>query len=64
MSKKSLAIKLKDFSQALAQLDEAINQPESNPLAIDGTIQRFEFCFELAWKSTQAKLMLEGIQVA
>ena len=39
------------LSQALDRFDEALAVPLSNPLAIDGTIQRFEFSFELSWKA-------------
>ena len=35
--------------KALDRFDKALAVPLSNPLAIDGTIQRFEFCFELTW---------------
>ena len=30
---------------------------------LDATIQRFEFCFELAWKLMKAVLEYEGIEV-
>lgn len=39
------------LTQALTRFDEALAIPVSNPLAIDGTIQRFEFSFGLAWKT-------------
>jgi nucleotidyltransferase substrate binding protein (TIGR01987 family) len=39
------------LNQALDRFDEALAIPMTNPLAIDGTIQRFEFCFELSWKA-------------
>jgi nucleotidyltransferase substrate binding protein (TIGR01987 family) len=39
-------------------------EDQSNPLAIDGSIQRFEFCFELGWKLIKKMLMdVEGIEV-
>lgn len=34
--------------------------PESAPLAIDGTIRRFEFVFELCWKAMKALLELNS----
>jgi nucleotidyltransferase substrate binding protein (TIGR01987 family) len=50
------------FSKALLRFAEALAEDESNPLAIDGSIQRFEFCFELGWKLLKKMLMdIEGI---
>ena len=40
---------LNDLNKALLRLDEALKQPE-NDFVRDAAIQRFEFCFELAWK--------------
>jgi nucleotidyltransferase substrate binding protein (TIGR01987 family) len=42
------------LNQALDRFDEALAIPLTNPLAIDGTIQRFEFSFELAWKAIKS----------
>ena len=51
------------FSDALQRFDEALAQDLSNPLAIDGSIQRFEFCVELVWKLVKKMLMdIEGIE--
>ncbi|MBL7004092.1 MAG: nucleotidyltransferase substrate binding protein [Gammaproteobacteria bacterium] len=51
------------FSNALQRFDEALAQDLSNPLAIDGSIQRFEFCFELGWKLVKKMLMdIEGLE--
>lgn len=41
------------FSQALERLEEALDQSEWKDLEKDGVIQRFEFTFELAWKTLQ-----------
>ncbi len=43
---------LADFEQAVLRLADALAQPEDEFLR-DASIQRFEFCFELAWKSVQ-----------
>jgi len=48
--------RLDDLDRALDRLDEALAVPETAPLAIDGTIQRFEFVFELCWKAMKAVL--------
>jgi nucleotidyltransferase substrate binding protein (TIGR01987 family) len=45
--------------KALVRLDEAA-QSESD-LALDATIQRFEFVFELAWKTLRYMLLDAGI---
>jgi nucleotidyltransferase substrate binding protein (TIGR01987 family) len=50
---------LTDLNQALLRLDDALKQPE-NEFVRDAAIQRFEFCFELAWKAIQAAARLEG----
>jgi hypothetical protein len=46
---------LSDLNQALLRLDEALKQPE-NEFIRDAAIQRFEFCFELAWKAISPHL--------
>jgi len=49
--------------RALDRLEEALAEPASNPLAVDGTIQRFEFAFELTWKALKHALEEEGLAV-
>lgn len=50
-----------DFQDANKRLKEAINDDLSKgSIVIDGTIQRFEFTFELSWKLAQAILLLKG----
>jgi nucleotidyltransferase substrate binding protein (TIGR01987 family) len=46
--------RIDELEQVLGRLEEALTVPESAPLAIDGTIQRFEFVFELCWKAMKA----------
>ena len=54
---------LDDFSRAHRRLQEALQQDVSQgSIVVDGTIQRFEFSFELAWKLTKAVLCFEGIE--
>lgn len=50
--------RLDDLTLALGRLEEALAVPRSAPLAVDGTIQRFEFVFELCWKTMKALLEL------
>ena len=46
MSADKIGQSLRNLEQAVTRLKEALDEPETNPLAIDGTIQRFEFAFE------------------
>lgn len=50
-----------DFEKALARLDKAL---KLSPTRIhkDATIQRFEFCFELNWKTVKLFLNNQGIE--
>jgi nucleotidyltransferase substrate binding protein (TIGR01987 family) len=58
MNVQSATRRLGDLDRALMRLDEALAVPATAPLAIDGTIQRFEFVFELYWKAMKALLEL------
>lgn len=51
---------LEDFGNALRRLAEALSQSKTE-LEIDGTIQRFEFTFELFWKLLKIYLEIQGI---
>jgi nucleotidyltransferase substrate binding protein (TIGR01987 family) len=46
--------------QALATLHESLQKPPANTLERDGVIQRFEYTFELAWKSMRRCLLFLG----
>ncbi|HZW65096.1 MAG TPA: nucleotidyltransferase substrate binding protein [Hanamia sp.] len=52
--------RLKSYSKALFQLESALQQKQFSVLEKDGVIKRFEFTFELAWKTLQDKLYDEG----
>lgn len=57
---------LDDLERAITALDEACRRRATTPgdaLVRDGLIQRFEFSFELAWKSIQASAAEEGVIV-
>ena len=50
-----MAVSIEEFSKALISLEEALSLPK-NDIVRDASIQRFEFCVELAWK-TARKIM-------
>lgn len=62
MNDRALQHLLDDFGRSLDRLDEALQVPEEQPLAIDGTIQRFEFTFELCWKTLRRFLAGQGVE--
>jgi nucleotidyltransferase substrate binding protein (TIGR01987 family) len=54
---------LPTLESALARLQAALEQPKTE-WTRDAAIQRFEFCFELAWKTVTRAARHEGIQCA
>ena len=59
-----LQTKLINFSNALQRLKEAVvefKQQGASDVVRDGVIQRFEFTYELAWKTTKVYLEAIGI---
>jgi nucleotidyltransferase substrate binding protein (TIGR01987 family) len=64
MSEEKIQQSLHNLDRALKRLSEALDEPSSNSLVIDGTIQRFEFVIELFWKAFKRLLDREGIQVS
>jgi nucleotidyltransferase substrate binding protein (TIGR01987 family) len=50
-----MAVTLEEFKKATIALESALSKPKDD-ITRDATIQRFEFCVELAWK-TSRKLM-------
>ena len=54
---------LERFSNATDRLREALDVPERSDLVADAIIQRFEFTFELAWKTARRRLHELGIAV-
>ncbi len=49
--------RIAEFKRAVAGLDQALVLAYGNPLGVDASIQRFEFCVELAWKSLREILL-------
>jgi nucleotidyltransferase substrate binding protein (TIGR01987 family) len=54
--------RFEQLRHAVDRLREALAQPDDNPLAVDGTIQRFEFTIELFWEAMKRLLVHEGIE--
>lgn len=55
---------LPDMESAVKRLKEVLEQPK-NEFIRDSAIQRFEFCFDLAWKTLKAFLEeRQGVNVA
>jgi nucleotidyltransferase substrate binding protein (TIGR01987 family) len=55
MDKKILELKLKDFEKALKTLGEALKKNKDD-IVRDSVIKRFEYCFELGWKTSKTYL--------
>ncbi|MCL4704151.1 HI0074 family nucleotidyltransferase substrate-binding subunit [bacterium] len=58
---KKIEDSLSKLEAAVARLGEALGEDSSNPLYLDATVQRFEFVFELAWKTLKRALEAEGL---
>jgi nucleotidyltransferase substrate binding protein (TIGR01987 family) len=61
MSKERFAERKAEVRDAAARLAEAVAQPETD-LIRDATIQRFEFTFELVWKTLKLFLERQGYE--
>lgn len=63
MEKSKLDYSLKLYREALLKLDEALQIPvqSKDDIVIDGSIQRFEFTFEMCWKTLKRFLEHKGI---
>ena len=58
--KDELKYSFEKFQKAVKRLDEGIKKAKDQ-LDNDGVIQRFEFTFELTWKTLKLFLLNEGI---
>ncbi|MCI4626017.1 MAG: nucleotidyltransferase substrate binding protein [Candidatus Magnetoovum sp. WYHC-5] len=61
VKKKRWQQRLEDFEKALARLEETTCRDSLNELEKDGVIQRFEFTYELAWKTLKDYLEDQGV---
>ena len=63
MTVERIRLKEEDYRRALLRLQTALKKEvDLDDMYLDATIQRFEFCFELAWKLMKAILEYEGIE--
>lgn len=54
---KTLSLKLQEFKKALDTLKEALDMFDSNNILVrDATIKRFEYSYELCWKTAKVFL--------
>lgn len=60
MDTERLNERIAEFLKGVHQLERAVVQP-FDEFTRDATIQRFEFCYELAWKMLKLRLEQEGI---
>ena len=59
-----IRLKKENYHHAFMRLQAALRKDaDADDMYLDATIQRFEFCFELAWKLMKAVLEYEGIEV-
>lgn len=63
MSANKATLRLNELDKALTRLDEILATPLDHIGRVDAIIQRFEFCYELMWKSAKACLENQGIVV-
>lgn len=57
-------VKFENFTKAIRRLEEAVSALRDSPantLYQDAVIQRFEFTFELCWKTLQAYMQEQGV---
>ena len=61
MTESRLHERVSEFCKAVSRLAEACAQPETSFMR-DSVIQRFEFCWELAWNMLKARLLQLGVE--
>jgi len=64
MSEETLRESIQSLGNALDRFGEALAHPDPDAIVMDGTIQRFEFTFELFWKTLRRFLQREGLDTA
>ena len=63
MTIEQIRLKKENYHHAFMRLQATLRKDaDADDMYLDATIQRFEFCFELAWKLMKAVLEYEGIE--
>ena len=60
----SVDFNLDALGKALQRFHESLQYDKDQPLVVDASIQRFEFCIELSWKTLKACLAQEGMSAS
>lgn len=64
MTNIKMAQKLSNFEKALKRFQIVLNTPlDANKIVIEASIQCFEFCYELTWKTLKTALEQDGLKV-
>ena len=58
----NIELAIKNLERAINRLEELVNKSIVDDIVIDATIQRFEFTFELFWKTLKKVMYSEGIE--
>ena len=64
MNEETLLDSLESLGNALDRFGEALAHRDPDEIVMDGTIQHFEFTFELFWKTLRRFLQQEGVDTA
>ncbi len=57
-----IILKISQLEKALEKFNEILNINSDKDYIIDASIQRFEFCYELIWKTLKLALQLNSIE--
>ena len=57
-----IILKINQLEEALNRFKEVLNVEPQPDYLTDAAIQRFEFCYELIWKTIKMALLLNGVE--
>jgi len=64
VARKKIEVALENLKRALVGLKEGCSKITISNLELSGTIQHFEFCYELSWKLLQKRAAIDGRMIA